>query len=187
MKDHLTVEKNKIREKITNLKKEVSVESFLQKSVEVMEVLEITGVFQEARNIFIYNSMPDEVNTSEFIKKWWGEKNFFLPVTLKEGLVFRKYTTDTVMQQRSSFGIEEPQGDDFTDYNKVDLIIVPGLAFDRKQNRVGYGKGYYDRFLPKIKAPKIGICFDFQLLDVVPAGNNDVKMDYIVSENDLIW
>jgi 5-formyltetrahydrofolate cyclo-ligase len=64
---------------------------------------------------------------------------------------------------------------------------VPGIAFDRKMNRLGRGKGYYDRFLSKISAPKIGICFDFQLLDKIPAESTDIKMDYIVSENELIW
>lgn len=61
------------------------------------------------------------------------------------------------------------------------------MAFDRKMNRMGRGKAYYDRFLPKVKVPKLGICFEFQLFDEIPADRNDVKMDYIVSENELIW
>lgn len=182
----LTKEKNKLREKIASLKKGFSAEEFLFKSTEVMDVVEITGVFQEAKNIFIYHSMPDEVNTVEFIKKWWGQKQFYLPVTSKSEINFKKYIADTQLQ-RSAYGIYEPEGEIFTDYKKIDLIIVPGVAFDRMQNRMGYGKGYYDRFLPKVKAPKLGVCFDFQLLDRLPTGNDDVKMDYVVSENDLIW
>ena len=81
----------------------------------------------------------------------------------------------------------EPVGENFMNYNKVDLIIIPGVAFDRKKNRMGRGKGYYDRFLSKMKAPKMGICFEFQLFDDIPNDENDVKMDYIVSENELIW
>lgn len=181
-----TAEKNKIRERIADLKKKYSPEELLLKSAEVMEVLEITGVFQDAKNIFIYHSMPDEVNTIDLIQRWWGEKNFFIPITSKDEINFRKYTAETILT-KSSYGILEPEGENFTDYNKVDLIIVPGVAFDRKQNRMGYGKGYYDRFLPKVKAPKVGICFDFQLLDSIPTEDNDIKMDYIVSENDLIW
>lgn len=182
----LIEEKNNLRKKILSLKKEFTAEELQQKSDEVMSVLEIIGVFQEAKNIFIYHSMPDEVDTLQFINRWWTEKNFFIPVTFKDEIVFRQYTSSTTLH-KSSYGIYEPEGVDFIDYKKVDLVIVPGVAFDRKQNRMGYGKGYYDKFLSKIKAPKVGICFDFQLLDTIPTGENDIKMDYIVSENDLIW
>lgn len=182
----LTNEKNKLRKNIATIKKEFTTEELLQKSAEVMEVVEITGVFQEAKNIFIYHAMPGEVSTAEFIKKWWGEKNFYLPVTTKTEILFKKYTAETSLQQ-SSYGIYEPEGEAFLDYQKVDLVIVPGVAFDRMKNRMGYGKGYYDRFLPQVKAPRMGVCFEFQLLDKLPAGEEDIKMDYIISENDLIW
>lgn len=103
-----------------------------------------------------------------------------------DDLLFRKCTPVSGFKQ-SALGIMEPEGENFTDYRKVDLIIVPGVAFDRKMNRLGRGRGFYDRFLPAISAPKMGICFDFQLFDQVPSDSNDIKMDYIVSENDLIW
>lgn len=105
---------------------------------------------------------------------------------VKDDIVFRKYVQDTTLKQ-SSYGIMEPLGDNFTDYKKVDLIIVPGVAFDRKMGRLGRGRGYYDRFLSLVSAPKMGICFEFQLLDTIPVDTNDIKMDYIVSENEFIW
>jgi len=134
----------------------------------------------------MYNSLEDEVQTPNFIAKWSGEKNFYLPVVKQNDLVFRKYNP-AIVCQKSGYGIMEPRGDDFVDYNKVDLVIVPGVAFDRKMNRLGRGKGFYDRFLPKLKAPKLGICFDFQLLDKIPTEETDIKMDFLVSENELIW
>lgn len=185
MKD-IKTEKDNLRKKIILLKKEYSSNDLIQKSEEVLSVLEIVGVFQEAKHILIYNNMSDEVATLDFIKKWEDKKQFYLPVTHKDGIVFRKYNSSITLNQ-SSFGILEPIGTDLIDYGFVDLIIVPGLAFDRTKNRMGRGKGYYDKFLPQIKAPKIGICFDFQLLDSLPTNEQDVKMDYIVSENDLIW
>lgn len=185
MKD-IKAEKDKVREKISLLKKEYSLDDLLNKSNEVMSVLEIVGVFQDAKHILIYNNMSDEVATLDFIKKWEGEKKFYLPVTYKDKIVFREYNSSTVLE-KSKYGISEPIGDDISNYSFVDLIIVPGVAFDRKMNRMGRGKGYYDKFLPQVKAPRVGVCFDFQLLDTIPADNQDVKMDYIVSENDLIW
>ncbi len=78
------------------------------------------------------------------------------------------------------FNILEPQNEPYTgDY---DLIVVPGVAFDRKGNRIGRGRGYYDRFLCKhLNVKRIGICFDFQLVDEVPTEPNDIRMDEVIS------
>ncbi|WP_029904520.1 5-formyltetrahydrofolate cyclo-ligase [Prevotella sp. 10(H)] len=178
--------KDKLRKEISSLKRGFTQADLANRSEEVLSVLELTGVFQQAKNIFIYNSMEDEVQTFSFVHKWEAEKNFYMPVIVNEDMLWRKCTSSTVFKQ-SAYGIMEPVGDEFTDYKKVDLLIIPGIAFDRKMNRLGRGKGYYDRFLPQIKSPKMGICFEFQLLDQIPADKNDIKMDYIVSENELIW
>ena len=178
--------KDTFRSKISSTKEKYSTDEFYERSLEVLSVLEITGVFQDAKTIFIYNNLKDEVHTFDFIQKWSETKDFYLPVVVSDEIVFRKYNP-SVKLQASSFGIMEPMGENITDYDKIDLIIVPGVAFDRKKNRMGKGKGYYDRFLIKTKAPKVGICFDFQLFDSIPNDQNDVKMDYIVAENELIW
>lgn len=179
-------EKIKVRKEISILKKKYNSAELYNRSEEVLSVLEITGVFQEAKTTFIYNSLNDEVQTSDFIRRWSDKKDFYLPVIIGDDIVFRKYTPSTDFQ-KSALGVLEPVGDNFTDFNRVDLIIVPGVAFDRKMNRLGRGKGYYDRFLSKLSAPKAGICFDFQLFDNIPNEPNDIKMDYIISENELIW
>ena len=72
------------------------------------------------------------------------------------------------------------------DESEIDLIIVPGVAFDRQLNRMGRGKGYYDRLLSTLQAPKIGICFDFQLQDTVPTESFDKKMDMIITEKEIV-
>lgn len=183
----IQTKKDKLRQDIVSLKKKYSADSLQSMSDEVFSVLEITGAFQDAKNIFIYNSMGDEVSTHAFIKRWQHEKKFYLPVVSENDLVFRAYD-DKLEYTVSKLGVVEPLGDNFTDYKKVDLVIVPGVAFDRKMNRLGRGKGFYDRFLPKLtKATKLGVCFDFQLLDNIPADKNDIKMDILVSENELIW
>jgi len=178
--------KDQLRKKISSLKKEYSPEDLDIRSQEVLSVLEITGAFQDAKTIFIYNNLQDEVQTFGFIQKWSDKKNFYLPAVVGNDIAFRKYISSVKFEQ-SPLGIMEPEGDDFIEYKKVDLIIVPGVAFDRNKNRLGRGRGYYDRFLSKLKSPKIGICFEFQLLDNIPNDENDIKMDYIVSENELIW
>lgn len=183
---NISIAKDKLRKEIASIKSRYSPEQLAILSQEVLATLEITGVFQDAKTIFIYNNLKDEVQTIDFIEKWKEEKNFYLPVIDRDNLQFRKYVSSGGMN-KSSLGIYEPNGDNFTDYKKVDLIIVPGIAFDRKMNRLGRGKGYYDRFLPKLSAPRAGICFEFQLKDQIPSDANDIKMDYIISENELIW
>ena len=83
----------------------------------------------------------------------------------------------------ATYGIEEPTGELFTDYADIDFIVVPGVAFDRNGNRLGRGKGYYDRLLPRIpSAYKAGICFPFQLVEEVPAEPFDIRMDEIITQ-----
>ena len=75
----------------------------------------------------------------------------------------------------------EPTGDVFSSLDKIELVIVPGLSFDLKGNRLGRGKGYYDRFLKLVpQAYKLGLCFDFQKVDAVPVEDYDIKMDEIL-------
>lgn len=129
----------------------------------------------------LYHSLKDEVDTHAFIRKWSREKCILLPVVVGDDLELRLYTGPEDLTV-GAYGIEEPTGARFTDYAAIDLIVVPGVAFDRDGNRLGRGKGYYDRLLPRIpSAYKIGICFPFQLVDEVPAEPFDIRMDEIIS------
>lgn len=179
-------DKNKIRQQIVDKRKFYTPAQLQTMSDEVMEVVELSGAFQDAKNIFLYYGCNREVETKRFIDKWANEKNFYLPVVVGDDMVLRKYSAQTTFKM-SNFGILEPEGEDFTDYKKLNLAIVPGLAFDRKMNRLGYGKGYYDRFFKSVNVSKLGVCFDFQLFDNLPSENHDVKMDVLISENELIW
>lgn len=129
----------------------------------------------------LYHSLKDEVDTHAFIRKWSREKRILLPVVVGDDLELRLYTGPEDLTV-GAYGIEEPTGALFTDYAAIDLIVVPGVAFDRDGNRLGRGKGYYDRLLPRIpSAYKIGICFPFQVVDEVPAEPFDIRMDEIIS------
>jgi 5-formyltetrahydrofolate cyclo-ligase len=82
-----------------------------------------------------------------------------------------------------AFQIEEPQGDDTVDIAKIEMIVVPAIAYDRRGNRVGRGKGYYDRLLASTKATKVGVGYDFQLLDEeIPAEPHDVAVDMVITD-----
>lgn len=186
MKTDISLDKDKLRKQIAKAKQKYNQKELSDMSNEVLSVLEIIGKFNDAKKICIYNAIPGEVETYPFVNKWLHEKEFYFPVVSGDDLILRKIDKDTSFT-KSSIGVYEPVGEDFDNYGKLDLIVVPGVAFDRKGNRLGRGKGYYDRFLSKTNATKIGICFDFQLFDTIPVNGRDIKMDMIVSENDLIW
>ncbi len=85
-----------------------------------------------------------------------------------------------------AFQIEEPQGDDVRDISSIELIVVPGVAYDRCGNRVGRGKGFYDRLLASTHATKVGVGYDFQLVDDIDSEPHDVVMDLVVTEHEII-
>lgn len=153
-------------------------------SVNILAALEAHPAFRAANTVLLYHSLKDEVDTHEFIKKWSGEKRILLPVVKGDDLELRIYTGPQDMKI-GAYGIEEPIGETFTDYAEIDFIAVPGVAFDREGNRLGRGKGYYDRLLPRIpSAFKAGICFPFQLIDQVPTEPFDICMDIIITNNE---
>jgi 5-formyltetrahydrofolate cyclo-ligase len=92
--------------------------------------------------------------------------------------------------ERSYFGVWEPLGEEekLISPEEIDLIIVPGLAFDRELNRLGFGRGFYDRYLSGCSAFKVGICYDAQIAekDEIPIDCYDVKMDMVITEKEII-
>lgn len=95
--------------------------------------------------------MPDEVDIRLLVRKWDGQKRFLLPKIVGDQLELRCFEGEDKLVIGPSFGILEPAGEAFTDFESVDLVIVPGAAFDKEGHRMGYGKGYYDKLLPRLK------------------------------------
>lgn len=174
--------KKEIRRAIRALKREVSLEDKKERSKKILENLENNQSFRDSKTVMLYWSMDDEVYTHDFVLKWASEKKIILPCVKGDLLELRLFRGLENLIAGDGFGILEPSGDLYTDINNIDLIIVPGVAFDRKNNRMGRGRAYYDKLLIKTKCSKVGICFDFQLLDQVPINEFDVMMDVIISE-----
>lgn len=137
-----------------------------------------------ADKILMYHSLPDELSTIDFIDKWHTRKHFFLPRVNGVNLDVLPY--DRTRLQYGAFHIEEPTGDDIEDIDNIELIIVPGIAYDNRGNRVGRGKGYYDRLLSRTKATKIGIGYDFQLVDEIDSEPHDITMDIVITDSRII-
>ncbi len=149
-------------------------------SDEILSRVEKHPVFQKAQTVLLYYSLPDEVHTHDFIQKWYNRKRILLPVVVKDTLELYTYTgTDKVTI--GAYGIKEPTEGKFNNLKDIDLAIIPGVAFDRRGNRLGRGKGYYDRLLPFLVGTyKLGICFPYQLLESVPTEDFDIRMNEVI-------
>lgn len=172
--------KKELRSRIAELKAQHSSDSLQALSAATWPLLERLPLFEEAATVLLYHSLKDEVESRSFLDRWSHRKRILLPVVKKNELELRLYTGAEGLVVSSAFGIAEPTGEPFTDYDSIDLAIIPGVAFDAAGHRLGRGKGYYDRLLPQIHAPKIGICFPFQLLAEVPIEPFDVPMDGVI-------
>ena len=156
-------------------------------SANILTALEAHPAFRAANTVLLYHSLNDEVDTHEFIRKWSNKKRILLPVVVGDDLELRIYTGPENMSICGVYGIEEPTGEAFTDYAAIDFIVVPGVAFDAKGNRLGRGKGYYDRALTKLQSYRIGVCFQFQLLPHIPVEATDLPMDEVWTEQGCVF
>ena len=173
------MEKKELRVLIKTLKKQRSKEQLLTQSEQILAKLEQHPDFAKAEIVMLYSALPDEVQTQAFLEKWHLKKKIILPTVVGDDIIPVEYGKDTAFAV-GDFNILEPQNEPYQ--GDFDLIIVPGVAFDRKGNRLGRGRGYYDRFLCQhLDVKRIGICFDFQLVDEVPAESFDIRMDEVLT------
>lgn len=173
------MEKKELRAQIKALKKQHTKEQLQEQSEQILAKLEQHTDFVKAEKVMLYNALPDEVQTLNFLGKWHLRKKIILPTVVGDDIIPVEYAQETTFAV-GDFNILEPQNEPYT--GDFDIIIVPGVAFDRQGNRLGRGKGYYDRFLSQhLNVKRIGICFDFQLVSEVPAESFDIRMDEVIS------
>lgn len=176
----IRAEKNRLRREIRARKKEHGEKEMQSTSTLILERLEQQTLFQEAKCLLFYHALPDEVQTAEFLEKWHARKTILLPVVEADHLLVRRFEPGAI--RKGCFDIWEPAGENITDLSQIDLIIVPGMGFDKKGNRLGRGKGFYDRLLRQLKAPKIGIGFAWQLFEEIPTEPFDQPLDGILTD-----
>lgn len=143
-----------------------------------------TDIYKSAQMIAFYMPIKNEVNLAMLMNKAFSDgKRVCVPVVNGDDMFFSEITGAEMMKE-GRFGIKEPQKRKKT--NAADLILVPGLAFDFYGGRVGWGKGYYDRALEGSAAKFVGICYEFQLCGIVETEPQDCRMDYILTESELV-
>lgn len=172
--------KQELRASIRTLKKFHTESQLMGKSASITDKISGMSRFAQSKVVLMYHPLPDEVDVRALIDSAFNSgKKVILPVVTGDDLELRVYSPGNM--EMGSFGIMEPCGPLFDDYAAIDLAIIPGMAFDSHGHRLGRGKGYYDRLLPKLEnAWKMGVCFDFQRLKSLPSEPHDVSMDEVV-------
>ncbi len=175
--------KRELRALIKQAMTQRNVNDMINDGLVIEKIIERSAWFKSAAKIMTFHSLPDEICTHHHIDRWCNYKDLYLPRINGNNLDVVKYS-NTAMRQ-GAFNINEPIGEPINPQS-IDLIIVPGVAFDLKGNRLGRGKGFYDRLLQSTDALKIGIGHDFQLLEQIPSESHDIKMDAIITPHNII-
>ena len=170
--------KDELRKLMINKRKDILNKKEL--STIIVDKLMNMDIYKKSRVIAIYNSLSSEVDTSYLINESLKEKIVLLPRIINDKMVFIIINKDT-LYEKSRIGVMEPIGNIYDGI--IDLIIVPGLAFDKNLNRLGFGMGYYDKYLSNNDIYKIGLCFDEQIVESVPVNELDIKMDMVITKD----
>lgn len=144
--------------------------------------------YKRATGVAAYWPMTLEIDIKPIINDALSHnRRVYLPRVIQEprGLRFCRYDGDPKTLAAGPFGLSEPGGEP-SDIDEIDLVIVPGLAFDLHGHRLGYGTGYYDRFLKQTKAQRVGVAFDVMIIDILPVAEHDVAMNSVVTESRII-
>lgn len=183
--------KSEIRDRVLRARDLLPSEERRKKSLEIAARLSFLNEFRQAKTILVYYSFRSEVETEELIRLLLKEeKTVALPLVKQKALSFYEIRDLDRDLKPGRFGIKEPVEERARALTpeRIDLVILPGVAFDTEGHRLGWGAGYYDRFLKSLheKVPLIALAFELQVVERIPAEPHDIAIDRIVTEKRVI-
>ncbi|MBQ3621015.1 MAG: 5-formyltetrahydrofolate cyclo-ligase [Methanosarcinaceae archaeon] len=179
--------KEEIRRGMLRRRDNLSAEEIAGKSARITERILTSDIYRDAESVFVYIECRSEVQMLPLIGKMLDDgKKVAVPITLskKEGMYFSQIEQgDTDHLTEARFGLKEPENKHPVEPDAGTLFLIPGSAYDLSGNRLGYGAGYYDRYLEnRDYMCLVGICFDFQIVEEIVPENTDIPMDFVVTE-----
>lgn len=185
------MEKEALRKDILKLRDKINLQEKEALDRRIKDFLMKEDIFKRCKNVFIYVGFGSEINTTKYIQEFLKlGKSVLIPRTeektkkMEAVQIYELYDLE-----ESKYGILEPKKDKIAfKKEEIDLIILPGVAFDETGSRVGYGGGYYDIFLESLdkKIPKIALCYEFQIVKKINIKEYDIKTDFIITEERII-
>ena len=175
--------KTVFRKRLSEQRNALSKEEVLCRSRVITDTLIESELFQTCHSLFVYSDIQNEVHTHPLIDFCFKiNKPVFVPVISNKEMFFSQISNFSELEA-STFGIPAPKNPVSTEPDSASLFIVPGLGFDMRGNRLGYGAGFYDKYLCcRSYSHLIGLCFEFQLLEELPSDENDIRMDSVLTE-----
>lgn len=175
--------KSEFRRFFLNLRREMDEYTIKEKSNQIINNLLKSDLYKNASSIFIYVSKNKEVDTRDFIEKALADgKKIYVP-KIKSREIIAVKLNDISELEAGRFDIPTSMSED--SITNPDLTICPGLSFDDDKNRLGFGGGYYDRFLAKNQGIKIGLMISEFASSKIPTDSWDIKMDYVITEDEI--
>ena len=154
-------EQKAMRAIVEQQRRMMTAEQVSEQSAQIVAQIERMSAFREAQTVLLYYPIHNEVDLRPLLTKYGDQKTFLFPVTHRRSMEVRPYDGEDMMR-KGRYGVPEPQTETYKGH--IDLILVPGVVFDRHRHRIGRGGGYYDKFLADhLSSTTIGVCYDFQL------------------------
>ncbi len=177
--------KKELRKKFLEKRNKLKEKEVKQMSLKIKERLYSMPEFMNAKSVLIYVSKGNEVYTHDIIEENLREKRISVPSTTKDKIIPSLINFFDELKV-GMYGILEPKKVIEFPKDKIDFVILPGVAFDEKGNRIGYGKGYFDKFLKLVNCPSAALAFEMQITDKVPIEKRDIPVNFVVTEQRLI-
>ena len=181
------INKDEIRKVNKEKRAQMTKEEVLEKSHRASEAFLKSDLYKRSAQIMLYLPLGNELDVSEVLKRALGDKKTVLvPSTDPERFEITPLKVEGESEfRKGTFSVLEPKVKIKGDIKKTDVVIVPGIAFDKSGARVGFGKGCYDKLLGKSDATFVGACFDFQISSEIEIEKTDIKMDFLMTESGI--
>lgn len=174
------LDKQSIRKKMIKQRQDLSLVEYQDKSCSIIESLMNHPYYKEATTIGIYISFRQEVDTASYLEKIALEKQVCVPVIQDKEMCFVEYKKENL--EKSKFGILEPVDGRTFLKDEIDLLVIPVVAFHKNGYRVGYGGGYYDRYLKEYQGHSIALAFSFQEIEELDFEEFDERVEAVLCE-----
>lgn len=180
------MKKEKLRKEFLEKREKLLEKEVLEKSKKITERVYKLEDYKYSETIFTYLSFNNEVSTNELVNKSLQTKKILVPI-MEGGDIYASELCSIEETKKNKYGIREPVEPKKINPKKIDIVFIPGIVFDKRCNRIGFGYGYFDKILKKMekRIPTYALSFDFQVQESIPKEEHDVPLDYIITEKKI--
>ncbi len=183
---NLNISKKEIRDTVLDIRKSFDTGYLDRLSTIICNRVIKQNSYTNCKDLVLYMPINNEVNLDILLNKGFHDgKNIWLPRIINKNMEFYKYTSE-IQLIKGAYGILEPDSEEILVPDNNTLIIMPGAAFSEDMGRIGYGGGYYDRYLSKHPyCQTIAVCYSFQIMPMIPMDEYDIRPDMIISDDNI--